>query len=776
MRRIVTATIAISAAVSFLTLAGAALASGQSQFLYVSDPNVSTVTVIDPSTGSTVTTIHVDGYPEGEVTNGTYVYVADINGHSISVISTASNTVVDSIPIGGDPNRLALSPDGSRLYAGDTGPDSQISVIDTATNTVIRTLPGFAEVQGLAVSPDGTLLYAVNTNYSNLQGSVSVISTADYSTIATIAVQSAPDDIVLTPDGSRAYVTNGGGADQSQVLNGSVSVIDTATDTVIDTITVDHDPFGITMSPDGSRVYVVNSNYRNGGVQLQTLGVISVIDTATNTVIDAIPVGYIPQLITFSPDGTMIYVADSFGNSVSVIDPATDTVAATFNAGQNAYGVTLAPAQSTPAPQMIDFAGPGSGVYGGQAALTASGGGSGNLVTFTLDNSGTAGACAVSGASGSTVSYTGAGSCVIDANQAGGNGYAAAAQVQQIIEVNPAPLTITASSPAMTYGSAVPAITASYSGLASSDGPGSLTTRPTCSTTAASSSPAGTYPATCTGAADLDYAISYTGGTVTVTPATPPVSWPSPGTISYGTPLGPAQLDATAPVPGTFAYSPPAGTVLQPGAQTLAVTFTPQDTTDYTNAAGTATIMVGFTQPCLTTTHSGSLTVAAGQSLCIGTGGKVTGSVTIGAGGALWVSGGTIGGSLTATRALAITTCAAQLTGSVTLTSTAGPVVLGGSGCSASTFRSSLTITASTAGVQLAGSQVSGSLTLTGNSGGLAATGNTISGSAKVTLNTSGVTFTDNTITGSLVITGNTGGFTYTGNTTGGSLTNTGNS
>ena len=45
----------------------------------------------------------------------------------------------------------------------------------------------------------------------------------------------------------------------------------------------------------------------------------------------------------------------------------------------------------------------------------------------------------MSGTDGATVNYTGAGSCVIDGNQAAGNGYAATAQVQQTITVNQAP-------------------------------------------------------------------------------------------------------------------------------------------------------------------------------------------------------------------------------------------------------------------------------------------------------------------------------------------------
>jgi hypothetical protein len=50
---------------------------------------------------------------------------------------------------------------------------------------------------------------------------------------------------------------------------------------------------------------------------------------------------------------------------------------------------------------------------------TPTGGGSGNPVVFSADPSSGTGACTVSGTNGSTVDYTGAGSCVIDANQVG---------------------------------------------------------------------------------------------------------------------------------------------------------------------------------------------------------------------------------------------------------------------------------------------------------------------------------------------------------------------
>jgi PKD repeat protein len=61
---------------------------------------------------------------------------------------------------------------------------------------------------------------------------------------------------------------------------------------------------------------------------------------------------------------------------------------------------------------------------------------------FSVDPSTAAGVCWVSGLTGATVTYTGVGMCVIDANQAGGNGYAAAPQVTQTVTVNPSSHTV----------------------------------------------------------------------------------------------------------------------------------------------------------------------------------------------------------------------------------------------------------------------------------------------------------------------------------------------
>ncbi|WP_158277573.1 MBG domain-containing protein [Opitutus sp. ER46] len=109
----------------------------------------------------------------------------------------------------------------------------------------------------------------------------------------------------------------------------------------------------------------------------------------------------------------------------------------------------------------------------------------------------------------------------------------------------------------------------------------------------------------------------------------PPIAW-TPATLNYGTPLGAAQLNASAGITGTYAYTPAAGTQLGVGTHTLSVTFTPTDSDTYLPATTTATLTVakapltvtaanasrayGQANPALTVSYSGFVlgqTVAA---------------------------------------------------------------------------------------------------------------------------------------------------------------------
>jgi uncharacterized protein (TIGR03382 family) len=112
---------------------------------------------------------------------------------------------------------------------------------------------------------------------------------------------------------------------------------------------------------------------------------------------------------------------------------------------------------------------------------------------------------------------------------------------------------------------------------------------------------------------------------------TPIITWPMPAPMPYGVPLSATQLDATAmyggsAVAGTFVYSPPAGTILPLGPNTLAVTFTPTNSTLYLSASGTTTVQVVADTTTVTLT-SGTDPSYLGQS--------VTFSAAVGSNGAI---------------------------------------------------------------------------------------------------------------------------------------------
>ena len=193
----------------------------------------------------------------------------------------------------------------------------------------------------------------------------------------------------------------------------------------------------------------------------------------------------------------------------------------TYNPGQEPQSITF----STAAPSSTSYSGANNRTYTASATAT-----SGLPVALSIDSASTSG-CTISG---DTVSYGGGvGTCIIDGNQPGNSSYLPAPSVTQSFRIRPAPLSIIASSSAMTYGGAIPVITARYSRFAGNDTASSLSTLPSCSTTATSASPAGTSPSTCSGAADPNYKISYIPGNVTVrkaTTATTLTSEPDPST------------------------------------------------------------------------------------------------------------------------------------------------------------------------------------------------------------------------------------------------------
>ncbi len=234
--------------------------------IYIANTNSNTISVIDATTNSVTATIPVTPNPTGICVkpDGTRVYVTDAlyNGF-FQVINTTTNTVIATITAGSNAPEIVVHPNGSKVYIGNNNNPS-ISILNTSTNTITGHITAWGLY--LAISPDGSKLYA-----SDGGGTVTIINTITNTATGTVSVGANCRCLCVSPNGSRIYVANWNSA-------GTVSVIDTLTNSVIATIPVGVYPWGISVTPDGSKVYVTN-------VQGNSVSVINTASNTVSTTI-----------------------------------------------------------------------------------------------------------------------------------------------------------------------------------------------------------------------------------------------------------------------------------------------------------------------------------------------------------------------------------------------------------------------------------------------------------------------------------------------------------
>lgn len=172
-------------------------------------------------------------------------------------------------------------------------------------------------------------------------------------------------------------------------------------------------------------------------------------------------------------------------------------------------------------------------------------------------------------------------------------------------------LTVVANNCSKIYGSANPTFNTTITGFINGDSAAVVTGLAAASTTASNTSSVGTYlikPSLGT-LNSANYAFVFADGNLTVTKATPVITWANPTGITEGTPLGTNELNAIANTPGSFNYLPTGGTVLSVGSsQVLSATFQPDDGTNYTATISSVLVNVLPVVPAITA-GPGSVTV-----------------------------------------------------------------------------------------------------------------------------------------------------------------------
>jgi len=330
-------------------------------YLYVADTNNDTIrrimissAVVKTHVGSPQIPGSADGTgtvallnrPNGVTTDGTNLYVADTNNHTIRKVVIATNdvtTLAGTAGVSGTTDATGtaalfnspqgITTDGTNLYVADTGNHTIRKIV--ISSGVVTTLAGTAGVSGTTdatgtaalfntpygVTTNGIYLYVADTGNRTIRKIV--ISSGVVTTFAGTAGITGTTDGTgaaarfnvskgITTDGLNLYVADTSSGNIRQVVLSSGVVTTLATNFQA--------PAGITT--DGTYLYVVDSTYHlistiviSSGAGTTLAGTVTVSGTTDAT-------GTSAQFNTprgITTDGTYLYVADTFNNTIRKI-------------------------------------------------------------------------------------------------------------------------------------------------------------------------------------------------------------------------------------------------------------------------------------------------------------------------------------------------------------------------------------------------------------------------------------------------------------------------
>ena len=309
------------------------------------------ITVIDLETLEVVGEIDVEGKGPrgiGITPDGKTIVVANVDGGDISLIDRESGAVKKHIEIGENPefvrvigNTAYVSFEPASLGGPPPKPGSEeamelqeqreedeeepakIAIVNIEMGIVEKEITGGMETEGIELSPDQSKLVITNEADENI--TVHDIATGDLvKTVDTKPFGYRPRGIKVSPDGS-TYVG-------SIEYGNSIVVMDSNFDVIRDVETGEV-PYGMSFSRDGSKLYVA----------LAKGEVIQVFDTSTWEELGRGETGKRCWHFTFTPDDSKILVACGRSDEVVVLNAADLTVVKRLTGFAMPWGIVSYP-------------------------------------------------------------------------------------------------------------------------------------------------------------------------------------------------------------------------------------------------------------------------------------------------------------------------------------------------------------------------------------------------------------------------------------------------
>jgi DNA-binding beta-propeller fold protein YncE len=236
------------------------------------------------------------------------------------------------------PYNLYFTPDGTKAVVQDEQ-NNRIDYYSTSDWSSIKHVSSGCKGNNHADwSADGSY-FVVTCEFS---GDLLKVDTASGDVISKIhlGAGSMPQDVRLTPDGKKFYVAD--------MMADGVWVVDGTSMTVTGKIATGVGAHGIYPSRDGTRMYVSNRGRHMGDEQRRSRpgeGSVSVVDPATNTVVATwdIPNGGSPDMGGVSADGTRLWLSGRYDAEVYVFDTASGALIKRIPVDPSPHGLAVWP-------------------------------------------------------------------------------------------------------------------------------------------------------------------------------------------------------------------------------------------------------------------------------------------------------------------------------------------------------------------------------------------------------------------------------------------------
>jgi YVTN family beta-propeller protein len=312
--------------------------------VYVTNERSGNLTIIDATSRQAIATVPLGKRPRGIrlAPDGKTLYIAlsgspiappgvdesklpppDRSADGIGVFDISQMKLAKVIHAGTDPEQLAISNDGTRIYVANEDA-AMASVVDVATGNILHKVEVGGEPEGVDLHPSGNVVYVT----SEEDNEVFAIDANKATVISRFKTCARPRSTGFLPDGSKAYIS-------CETAN-AVQVVDATAHKPIATIKMANDtlrPMGVVVPGDGSRVIVSTGRGRH----------VVVIDPKTDEVKTSVEVGERPWGIALSNDGKTLYTANGPSNDVTIVDIDSGKILTRVTAGDSPWGVVFVP-------------------------------------------------------------------------------------------------------------------------------------------------------------------------------------------------------------------------------------------------------------------------------------------------------------------------------------------------------------------------------------------------------------------------------------------------